>query len=152
MKKFVFTLVVCSFAGLAWAGTADSEMEKILDQYFKIQAALAQDSTNGIGAAAGEILAIAVAAKTSDQKTGQTLAEIRKTAQQIEGKKLDQARRHFDGLSKPIMQYFKESYSGNKKFYGYSCSMQKKSWLQPDETVRNPYYGSSMLSCGMAIE
>ena len=30
---------------------------------------------------------------------------------------------------------------------GY-CSMVDRSWLQKDEKIRNPYYGSSMLECG----
>ena len=26
--------------------------------------------------------------------------------------------------------------------------MVKRSWLQKDEKIRNPYYGSTMLECG----
>jgi hypothetical protein len=28
------------------------------------------------------------------------------------------------------------------------CPMAKRSWLQRDDRLRNPYYGSAMLSCG----
>jgi hypothetical protein len=28
------------------------------------------------------------------------------------------------------------------------CPMVKKSWLQREEQVRNPYYGAQMLTCG----
>ncbi len=28
------------------------------------------------------------------------------------------------------------------------CPMQMKPWLQQDGTLRNPYYGSQMLTCG----
>jgi hypothetical protein len=30
--------------------------------------------------------------------------------------------------------------------------MVKKNWLQPDKSVRNPYYGSSMLTCGELVK
>ena len=28
------------------------------------------------------------------------------------------------------------------------CPMVRQSWLQKDEKIRNPYYGSTMLECG----
>ena len=28
------------------------------------------------------------------------------------------------------------------------CPMIKKSWLQKDDVIKNPYYGASMSSCG----
>jgi hypothetical protein len=28
------------------------------------------------------------------------------------------------------------------------CPMVRKSWLQKDGTISNPYYGSSMQTCG----
>jgi hypothetical protein len=28
------------------------------------------------------------------------------------------------------------------------CPMVRGSWLQKDETIRNPYYGKGMLTCG----
>jgi hypothetical protein len=31
------------------------------------------------------------------------------------------------------------------------CSMAKGSWLQKRGEVRNPYYGSSMLTCGEVV-
>lgn len=152
MKKSLTALIVfVGFATLVRAGAIDSEMEKILDQYFKIQAALAQDSTKGVDAAAGEIVAITAATRTSDQKTAQLLVEIKKTARQIQGKKLDQVRGQFDALSKPILQYFKDSYAGKKEHHGYYCSMEKKSWIQAEKEIRNPYFGSAMLKCGEPI-
>lgn len=32
------------------------------------------------------------------------------------------------------------------------CPMKKSSWLSKEAIVRNPYYGSSMLSCGKVVE
>jgi hypothetical protein len=28
------------------------------------------------------------------------------------------------------------------------CPMAKRSWIQKEDAIRNPYYGKSMLTCG----
>ena len=33
---------------------------------------------------------------------------------------------------------------------GY-CPMNSKSWIQREETARNPYYGTAMATCGTEI-
>jgi Cu(I)/Ag(I) efflux system membrane fusion protein len=34
------------------------------------------------------------------------------------------------------------------RYYALYCAMAKANWLQTDKTVKNPYYGESMLKCG----
>lgn len=38
--------------------------------------------------------------------------------------------------------------AGNAQLFVHHCPMAEADWLQPDDTTRNPYYGSSMLDCG----
>ncbi|MGH9339118.1 MAG: DUF3347 domain-containing protein [Acidobacteriota bacterium] len=148
MKTTFYTFLILSFTVTAWAGTADAEIEKILDQYFQIHAALAQDSTEGVDVAAREIISVASEAPATDSGVQKLFDDVKKAAQQIQGKNLDEARAAFFELSKPISAYLSNHYSGNKKYPVYFCSMSQKSWIQAEKGVRNPYYGSSMLTCG----
>jgi Cu(I)/Ag(I) efflux system membrane fusion protein len=36
----------------------------------------------------------------------------------------------------------------NNKLYVFYCPMKKANWLDDANTVKNPYYGKSMLTCG----
>ncbi|MBA4369471.1 MAG: hypothetical protein C0403_17735, partial [Desulfobacterium sp.] len=52
-------------------------------------------------------------------------------------------------LSKPMVMWTSMSKpSGINVVY---CSMYPGSWLQKGSKIRNPYYGSKMLSCGQII-
>ncbi|MDC6388873.1 hypothetical protein PP182_09290 [Maribacter sp. PR1] len=43
-------------------------------------------------------------------------------------------------------------YDTNETLYYQYCPMQDANWLSKDKTVKNPYYGSQMLSCGSTVE
>jgi hypothetical protein len=50
-------------------------------------------------------------------------------------------------LSEAVLGYIKEfGFSG--KAYSFRCDMAKESWLQEDDQIGNPYYGSEMYRCG----
>lgn len=151
IKKTVFVCLVLAFAGLAWAGPADQKAEAILDQYFLIQASLAKDSTQGIDDAAQKIAKLAATSAAADLKVQTIFSQVEKAANQIQGKDLKQAREQFFELSKPLLVYFNQFYSGKKEFYRYFCSMAKKAWIQPTKGASNPYLGSAMPTCGDLI-
>jgi hypothetical protein len=151
MKKILYFCLTFMFAGFVYAGSADKEVEGILDLYFVIQASLAKDSTQGLDLAAQRIDKIAAVKGTADPRVQKLLAQVEKAAKQIQGKDLKQTREQFFELSKPLLAYLHQFYSGKRQFYRYFCSMAKKGWIQPQKPVRNPYFGSSMLTCGNLI-
>jgi len=59
---------------------------------------------------------------------------------------LNAARQAFAALSDEVIKY-RETRGGAKPVVAY-CSMEKKSWLQPEGKIGNPYVGDSMRSCG----
>ncbi len=59
------------------------------------------------------------------------------------------AREAFYEISKPMVR-LNELLAGEQLNVVY-CSMAKKSWLQRDEQVVNPYYGRSMSGCGEVV-
>jgi hypothetical protein len=152
MKRFFYLVgVVFLFSTLGWAGSIDPKVETILDHYFKIQASLAKDTTAGVDAAAGQIARLASETRSEDAQIKKFLTEVQTAAQQIKGKDLESTRLQFFELSKPLFSYLHQHYKGQKSYFRYFCSMAKKGWVQPDKGVRNPYYGSSMLTCGTLV-
>ena len=55
------------------------------------------------------------------------------------------ARTAFGPLSEAVIEATKDSRGDAKVAF---CPMVKASWLQKEATIRNPYYGSGMLTCG----
>jgi len=137
---------------LAFSGSVDGQIDGIIEQYTKIHTSLTKDSTDGVDAAAQSIQQLASQLPSTDPATEKLGAELKKAAQQIQGKDLDQSRIEFFELSKPLLVYLAQSYSGEKAYYRFYCDMAKKGWVQSEKGIRNPYYGSSMLTCGELIE
>jgi hypothetical protein len=61
---------------------------------------------------------------------------------------LDQQREQFARLSADMSILAKKAQLTAQPVYEEYCPMKKATWLSNDSTIRNPYYGSSMLTCG----
>jgi hypothetical protein len=70
-------------------------------------------------------------------------------------KVISQQRSHFDSLSKSIYEVLKVSKQEIPTYYQF-CPMANNgkgaNWLSKEETIKNPYYGSQMMSCGKTVE
>lgn len=144
--------------GLALAGTEklDGAMQPILEQYLAIHAALAADGTAGVAAAAR---AIGVAAEKLDvgsvtgehaQHYADLPEKLTKAAAVLAAADgLAASREAFKALSRPMAMW--ATMSKPKGVVVLFCSMARASWLQKKGEVRNPYYGSEMLTCGEVV-
>jgi hypothetical protein len=151
MRNIFYVFLVLVMTSPAWAGSADQQVENILDQYFLIQSSLSKDTTQGVDAAARNIVKLATTSEVEDPQIAKLFVQIKTAANRIQGKDLKQTRDEFFELSKPLLVYLNQFYSGKKVFYRYFCTMAKKGWIQAHKETRNPYYGSSMLTCGDLI-
>ena len=136
--------VVCGCLVLGLAGLrASEELKAIVGSYLEIHAQLATDKFDGVKAPA---LALGTRAAEMGEK-GAAMAKAAKTV--ADASDLKAARDAFGPLSDAVLAAAKaEGYkdlSGVKIAY---CPMVRQSWLQKDEKIRNPYYGSTMLECG----
>jgi hypothetical protein len=151
MKKTLYFCLILAFSGVVRAGSKDQQVENILDQYFLIQSSLAKDSTQGVDGAAKEIASLASTAGVADPQIQKLFTQMEKAANQIQDKDLKQTRNQFFELSKPLLVYLNQFYSGEKEYYRYFCDMVKKGWIQPKKGALNPYMGSAMPTCGELI-
>ncbi len=148
----IFVVVAMFVPASIFAGSVDREMERVLDQYLTIHASLTNDSVAGVDAAARSIVEIVEAIQTDDRQVQELGKSLVKAASAIQGKELEAARNEFFELSKPLLAYVYRLYSGEREYLRFYCDMAKKGWIQNSKAVRNPYYGSSMLTCGELIQ
>ena len=115
----------------------------VIDPYLKISAALADDSTEGVRAHAGEIA-------TASTSLGAPAMKIDTAALQLASfGDIEDARTKFGVLSEALDNYMTglklTPPEGVKVAF---CPMVSKPWMQQGDTLANPYYGKDMLSCG----
>ena len=61
-------------------------------------------------------------------------------------------REHFAPLSVTMISLAKSGKLSAEPIYVQYCPMKKSSWLSSEKPVKNPYYGSAMLTCGKVSE
>ncbi len=117
----------------------------VLDNYGKIQAALAADKLDGVPEASR-----AIAKLVTDDKMKMLPAETATQASTLaKAKDLEAARASFKQLSASLIGYLDKSKAQTGKYYEVYCPMADASWIQTDKSVKNPYYGKSMPKCGL---
>jgi hypothetical protein len=65
-----------------------------------------------------------------------------------EVKELAHQREHFANLSKNMYALAKSAKLSDQPVYEQYCPMKDAYWLSNETAIKNPYYGSSMLTCG----
>lgn len=121
--------------------------------YDAIQTALSSDTTTGVDTAGS---AVAGAARVLESTaTGPAKAQYGAIATEAasvasSASDLVKARQAFGELSKAVLSLLVANPDLAKGRVVVECPMTStyKKWLQTDEKVRNPYYGSTMLECG----
>jgi hypothetical protein len=65
---------------------------------------------------------------------------------------IDHQREHFASLSKNMFELVKGLKLNATTLYEQYCPMKKATWLSETAAIKNPYYGSQMLTCGKTTE
>jgi len=140
-----------------------ASIKEIVDHYLHIKNALAND--NGSEAASGAKAMEDVVSKldksffTAVQKKvyDELEADLKEHAQHIgkNGDKIKHQRSHFASLSEDVYDLVK-AFGGGRALYHDHCPMYNENkgamWISELKEVKNPYYGSEMLTCGTVEE
>ena len=131
-----WTLAAQQPAAPAGTGTAGA-----FEQYERVRAALSADKVADVEAPAKALAAMV-------EPVGGTTA-AKAAAALAAAKTLDDARTHFGELSVILVPIFeKAAIPGATAFM---CPMRKQPWMQKGDKTQNPYYGSSMPTCGTPL-
>jgi len=149
MKTSLLILALTSAACTPAPGTSSTPAAgsrlpaSIVDPYLDIQAALAQDRSDEVRAKAGEIATAATALGAPAMKIDTAALQLASAGDVAD------ARQKFGTLSEAMIAYMDglhlKAPDGVRTAY---CPMAKKPWLQKGDTLANPYYGTSMPTCG----
>ena len=139
-----------------------NQLKAVFDNYFALKDALVKSNGNLASAKAKELLNALNAVqmnKLSHEEHTVWMKVIKDlafdTEHMEETKEVGHQRDHFNTLSDNMYQLLKVSKQETPTYYQH-CPMANDgkgaNWLSKENVVKNPYYGSSMLSCGKIVE
>jgi hypothetical protein len=148
--KLLFVTVVC-LAAVSVARPLEANrhvaepLKAIVESYLQIHGQLIIDKTDGVKTSANAIVKQAEAMGATGTAIGKAAAAVASAAD------LRAARQAFGPLSDAVIAAVSASGPATSKELGLKlafCPMVNRSWLQKEDKIRNPYYGSTMLECG----
>lgn len=124
--------------------------EGIVAIYVPMQEALAADSVAAVKEKAGAIALKAAEAASYGGDLSLFHGQIATAAQGMTAPDIDGLREQFKPLSLALSRLVeKVAVAGHGIYY---CPMADAYWVQVVGEVRNPYYGSKMLTCGELVQ
>jgi hypothetical protein len=124
------------------AAAADAAADPVFEGYEQVRLGLLAGDVTRVQGAAGDLAAAA-------DKVGRDC--IQRKALAVQGATdLEEARIAFATLSDALIAYW-ETRCCERPVVVY-CAMEKKSWLQPEGEIENPFVAASMRSCGRVID
>jgi Cu(I)/Ag(I) efflux system membrane fusion protein len=137
-----------------------TELDSVYSPYFAAQKALAQDDAAEAREALGRLVKAVSSLHSSEmprdahERWHEIAPEIHKAATDAkDAGQLGGVRSAFAELSRAVLELDRVfGHSGQGVHYEVFCSMALDNkgarWLQTTDKIKNPYFGSSMLSCG----
>ena len=132
--------------------TQQNQLSQLLSKYYNIKDALVVGNARLASDKAVEFIKVA---NTIDYKMiseGNINALLKDANTISESKDINVQRNHFSNLSKNMATLAKSIKLTNEPIYQDYCPMKKANWLSNEKTIKNPYYGNAMLSCGNVVE
>ena len=135
-----------------------NQLQAVFDNYFLLKDALVKTDAKATAAKSKELLASIEAVKMETLKMEvhlvwmKVLKDLTADAKNIsETQDIKKQREVFKSLSKNTYELIKVSKPTEAVYYQY-CPMQDANWLSKENGIKNPYYGSQMLTCGKTVE
>lgn len=140
----------------------NNQLKTVFDNYFSLKDALVKTDGNTASAKAKDlsnaISAVKMETLTTTEHTiwMKVMKDLAFDSEHIsDTKDIGHQRDHFISLSKNMYELIKASKSETPVYYQH-CPMANSgkgaNWLSKENAIKNPYYGSQMLTCGSTVE
>lgn len=136
-----------------------STLQPLLTAYYAIKNALVASDASASAVAAGTLVSAMKSVDMGKMEMKQHMefmkvnTKIIADAQKIADlKDLKKQREIFQSLSDNFYTMAKGVKLSSEPIYQQYCPMKKAAWLSNESAVKNPYYGSSMLTCGSVTD
>ena len=131
---------------------SQQQLSQMLSSYYNIKNALVTGDAASAASNAEQFLRTANSIDYKVISEGNVTILSKDAGKISSTKDLNKQRQYFADLSSNMAIVAKSLKLGSQPIYLQYCPMKKASWLSSEKQIRNPYYGSSMLTCGEVTE
>ena len=131
---------------------SQKQLSQLLIAYYNLKNALVSDDATSAAANADVFLKIANSLDYKIVSEGNAHVLSKDAGRISSTRDLEKQRASFVNLSSNIVAIARRLKPGDQPVYVQFCPMKKASWLSFEKDIRNPYYGSKMLTCGEVTE
>lgn len=156
MKSLFFSV---AFLGLtilqpcfAQDTTRQTQLSPLLRSYYDIKNALITGNTTSAAEGAEQFVKTANGISHTDLSEGNRDALLKDAGEISEDNNIIHQRELFANLSVNMIALAKSFKLSSQPVYKIYCPMKKTYWLSSEPIIKNPYYGSAMLTCGSVKE
>jgi len=132
--------------------TQQYQLSQLLSQYYNLKDALVAGNGNFASVKAKEFIKIANSIDYKLISEGNINALLKDATGISETKDIKVQRLRFANFSNNMVTLAKSVKLTTSPIYQAYCPMKKANWLSSDKAIKNPYYGSAMLTCGEVVE
>jgi hypothetical protein len=163
MKKIFFMVAFLSTITIQYSfaqdNTKTTSLIQLLNSYYDIKNALVSSDAKTASSKAVDLVkalnAVDIKALSeTDMKTFMLLQDkLGFDAKHIaENTGIAEQREHFSSLSNNIYKLAKTVKLSAEPVYQQYCPMKKMYWLSSEASIKNPYYGKAMPTCGKVTD
>ncbi|WP_158856747.1 DUF3347 domain-containing protein [Lunatibacter salilacus] len=144
MKKNLLILAILMLGNTAFAQNTNN----LLSKYYSVKNALVNSDLKAASEAIIDFQNTIKSESSFRQKD-----DLNKAADKLaKANSVEKQRAVFNDVSTTMWQIVKSTDQVSQSVYYQYCPMKKAYWLSNETTIKNPYFGSSMLSCGNISE
>jgi hypothetical protein len=152
-KKIVLIVALLATSFIQHSFAQDTKQpSQLLSMYFNIKDALVTGDANASSAQAEEFVKTVNGIGEKIMSEGNRNALLTDAGMISEMKDIKQQREHFASLSSNMVALAKEQKLSSQPINVVYCPMKKSYWLSAETTIKNPYFGNAMLTCGTVSE
>lgn len=146
---FVVALVATALGQNSYAqnNASKTQLSQLLIQYYVVKDALISGNAVDASAKSAEFVAAANAMDASFLPEEAGAALTQDASNISKSKDVKKQRAYFSDFSNHMFALAKTTKLSDGPVYKAYCPMKKASWLSSTTTIKNPYFGSTMLTC-----
>ena len=148
MKKIFSLIAIFAIVFVQQGFAQDSSKSATLNSYYNLKDALVKSNSNAASASATELVKNIAGLETGAAVEENRAALIKDATAISASKDIKVQRQRFALLSANMIVLAKTVKFTADPVYQQYCPMQNASWLSNSKTIKNPFYGNAMLSCG----
>ena len=155
MKKIICAIIVfitVAFHSYGQDSLKQNQLLNLLSHYYNVKDALVAGNASKAASEAEQYVKTLNGIEFQTISEGNANALLKDATAISEARDINRQRGYFSNLSANMILLAKTLKLSSDPIYEAYCPMKKASWLSAEKTIKNPYYGSAMLTCGQVVK